>query len=55
MTKGRPRLPEGEHLVSTSIRLPVWVADWYDKRGNRSKVMRMALEKYIADVGGNND
>lgn len=50
MTRGRPKLPEGEQLVSTSIRLPVWVSDWFDKRGNRSKLMRMALEKFIDEV-----
>lgn len=48
MTRGRPKLPEGEHLVSVSIRMPKWLVDWYDKQGHRSKSMRMALEKYAA-------
>lgn len=45
MTRGRPRLPEGERLVHVSLRLPKWVVDWYDKQGNRSARMRRALEK----------
>lgn len=45
MTRGRPKLPEGEQLVSVSIRLPKWLVDWYDKQGKRSALMRRALEK----------
>jgi hypothetical protein len=51
MTKGRPKLPDGELMVSTSIRMPKWLVDWYDKQGDRSKVMRMALEKYADEAG----
>jgi hypothetical protein len=50
MTKGRPKLPEGERLVHVSMRLPQWLVDWYDRAGagvvTRSSVMRQALEKY---------
>lgn len=45
MAKGRPKLPEGEQLVSVSIRLPQWVVDWYDAQGKRSALMRRVLEK----------
>ncbi len=45
MTRGRPKLPEGEHLVSVSIRMPKWLVDWYDAQGKRSALMRRVLEK----------
>lgn len=45
MTRGRPRLPEGERLVHVSLRLPQWLVDWYSEQGNRSALMRRALEK----------
>ena len=50
MSKGRPKMPEGEQMVSISLRLPQHVVDWYDMAGagvvNRSAVMRTALEEY---------
>jgi metal-responsive CopG/Arc/MetJ family transcriptional regulator len=50
MPKGRPKLPEGEQMVSISMRLPQWLVDWYDRAGagnvTRSSVMRQALEEY---------
>jgi metal-responsive CopG/Arc/MetJ family transcriptional regulator len=50
MTKGRPKLPESERLVSISLRLPQHLVDWYDRCGagvtNRSAIMRRALEDY---------
>jgi hypothetical protein len=49
MSRGRPRLPEGERLVHVSLRLPQWIVDWYDKQGNRSACMRRALEKEAND------
>jgi len=50
MAKGRPRLPEGEQLVSVSIRLPKWLVDWYDDGAlKRSAHMRRVLEDYAAE------
>lgn len=49
MTRGRPKLPEGEHLVSVSIRLPKWLVDWYDAQGKRSALMRRVLERETQD------
>ena len=49
MTRGRPRLPEGERLVHVSLRLPQWLVDWYGEQGNRSARMRRALEKEAGD------
>lgn len=46
MTRGRPKLPEGERLVHVSLRLPQWLVDWYAEHGNRSALMRRALEDY---------
>lgn len=47
MAKGRPKLPEGEQLVSVSIRLPQWLVDWYDDGAlKRSARMRRVLEDY---------
>ena len=51
MTRGRPKLPEGEQLVSVSIRLPKWLVDWYEQRGKRSALMRRVLEKGTEDGG----
>lgn len=49
MAKGRPRLPEGEQLVSVSIRMPKWLVDWYDAQGKRSALMRRVLEDYASE------
>lgn len=47
MAKGRPKLPEGEQMVSVSLRLPQWLVDWYDNgRLKRSTRMRRVLEDY---------
>jgi hypothetical protein len=54
MTKGRPKLPEGEALVHVSLRLPQWLVDWYDTCGagvtNRSVLMRKALEEFTSNA-----
>lgn len=54
MTKGRPKLPDGEQMVSISMRLPQWLVDWYDNAGagvtTRSSVMRQALEEYAFPI-----
>lgn len=50
MSRGRPKLPEGEKLVSVSLRLPQYLIDWYDNCvagvANRSEQMRRVLEDY---------
>lgn len=46
MSRGRPKLPDDERLVHVSVRLPKWVVDWYAANGERSKLMRRALEDY---------
>jgi metal-responsive CopG/Arc/MetJ family transcriptional regulator len=50
MSKGRPKMPEGEQMVSISLRLPQHLVDWYDRAGagvvTRSCVMRQALEDF---------
>lgn len=47
MTRGRPKLPEGERLVHVSLRLPKWLVDWYDAGAlKRSVRMRRVLEDY---------
>lgn len=47
MSRGRPKLPEGERLVHVSLRLPKWLVDWYDNGPlSRSARMRRALEDY---------
>ena len=49
MSKGRPRLPDGEQMVSISLRLPKWLVDWYDNDNGklkRSAGIRRALEYY---------
>lgn len=47
MTRGRPKLPEGEKLVHVSLRLPQWLVDWYDDGAlSRSTRMRRVLEDY---------
>ena len=50
MNKGRPKLPEGEQLVSISLRLRQDLVDWYDMVGagvtTRSDQMRKVLEDY---------
>jgi len=57
VTKGRPKLPEGEQMVSISLRLPQHLVDWYDNTvagvTTRSDLMRQALEEYAfpADEG----
>lgn len=50
MTRGRPKLPEGERLVHVSLRLPKWLVDWYGKEGKRSALMRQTLEKGVDTV-----
>jgi len=53
MTTGRPRLPEGEQMVSISLRLPQQLVDWYGTAGAgvvpRSAIMRQALEAYTKE------
>lgn len=49
MSRGRPRLPEGQHLVHVSLRLPRDLVDWYGAQGNRSAQMRRALEKHAEE------
>lgn len=51
MTRGRPKLPEGERLVHISLRVPQWVVDWFEQQGNRSVQMRRALEEKAQDKG----
>ena len=53
MTKGRPRLPEGEKMVSVSLRLPKDLVEWYDDMGvnSRSDLMRAVLEHYKQEQG----
>jgi hypothetical protein len=47
VTKGRPKLPEGESLVHITLRLPKWLIDWYGSGSlKRSTRMRRALEDY---------
>lgn len=46
MTKGRPKLPEGERMVSMHVRVPQDLLRWYDEQGNRSATVRRALEQY---------
>lgn len=51
MPRGRRKLPEGEHLVSVSVRLPMWLIKEYDAMGgDRSKHIRRVLEDYIQEV-----
>ena len=56
MTKGRPKLPKGEQMVSISMRLPADLVDWYDMVGagvvTRSSVMRQVLEDYAKAEAG---
>lgn len=47
MTKGRPKLPEGEALVHVSIRLPAHLHAQCKDHGNVSHVIRRALELYF--------
>jgi hypothetical protein len=50
MTRGRPKLPEGEALQHVSLRLPKWLIDQYDDEGEdrgRSTLMRLVLERYM--------
>jgi metal-responsive CopG/Arc/MetJ family transcriptional regulator len=53
MSRGRPKLPKGEKMVSISLRLPAELVDWYDTVGagvlSRSCVMRQALEEYTKE------
>lgn len=57
MSRGRPKMPEGEQMVSISLRLPQHLVDWYDNCvggvTTRSTLMRQALEEYAfpADEG----
>jgi len=49
MSRGRPKLPEGQALVLISLRLPRHLVEWYDANvsGNyRSACMRRVLENY---------
>ena len=50
MSKGRPKLPEGEQMVIVSLRLPRHLIDWYDNSvagvTTRSELMRRVLEDY---------
>lgn len=53
MTKGRPKLPDGEQMVSISLRLPQDLVDWYEMVGagvvSRSSVMRQVLEEFAKE------
>ena len=49
MSRGRPRLPDGEQLVHVSLRLPRDVVDRYGAQGNRSAQMRRVLENHIKE------
>ena len=50
MSRGRPKLPAGEQMVSISLRIPKELVDWYDNCvagvTTRSTLMRQALEDY---------
>ena len=50
MSRGRPKLPAGEQMVSISLRLPKELVDWYDNCvagvTTSSTLMRQALEDY---------
>jgi metal-responsive CopG/Arc/MetJ family transcriptional regulator len=45
-------MPEGDQMVSISMRLPQRLVDWYDRAGagvvTRSCVMRQALEEFAS-------
>lgn len=47
MSRGRPKLPESEVMVSVSIRLPVYLHSQCKAQGNVSHVVRKALEHYF--------
>ena len=47
MTRGRPKLPEGEKMVHTTVRIPQWMVDACRAEANLSTVVRKALDKYL--------
>ncbi len=47
MSKGRPKLPEGEVLVHVTIRIPGYLHEECKAKGNVSRVIRKALEHYF--------
>ena len=55
MSRGRPKLPEGQQLVHVSLRLPRDVVDRYGAQGNRSAEMRQVLENHLKEQETTNE
>jgi hypothetical protein len=49
--RGRPKLPEGEKLVPTGVRLPQWMIDACRGDDNLSATIRKALTNYFQSQG----
>lgn len=50
-TRGRPKLPDGEKLVTTGVRLPQRVIDACREEGGITVTIRKALTEYFHSRG----
>lgn len=50
-TRGRPKLPEGEKLAHTTVRLPPWMIDACREEGGITTTIRKALTEYFHSCG----